>query len=274
MISDMLDPEPSNPPIALVTGGGTGIGAATARTLREAGWEVVVCGRRPDPLKAVADDCGAVPFVADIAQETDCDALVAEVTGRCGRLDGLVLNAGIQRAGTIETLPAADFDAIFDVNVRAPFLLLQRALPHLLKTRGAIVSVASVAALRSAEGMAAYGASKAALVSLTQNVGVEYGPRGVRANVVCPGWTRTELADREMTEIGEPRGLGVDASYGLATSLVPLRRPARSDEAADVIAWLLSPRSSYVNAAVIPVDGGHIALDPGTVPFDTRVRIT
>ncbi len=263
----------SEAPVALITGGGTGIGAATARILRKDGWEVVICGRRPGPLEAVADGCGAIPIAADVASEDDCQRLVAETIERFGRLDGLVLNAGIQRMGTVETLSIQDWNDIFAVNVTGPFMLTRAALSHLLEARGALVAVASVAALRSANGMAGYGASKAALLSLIQNVAVDYAPRGLRANVVCPGWTRSELADDEMRHIGEPRGLDVEASYEFVTSLVPLRRPAESEEVGNAISWLLSPRASYVNASVITVDGGHVALDPGTVPFDPRVTI-
>lgn len=273
MISDMIESSTADRPVALVTGGGTGIGAATAGELRRSGWDVVICGRRPEPLREVADGCGAVAVTADITSGADRARLIGGVVDAHGRLDGLVLNAGIQRMGTLETLSEPDFDAVFATNVRGPLLLAKLALPHLLAARGALVSVGSVAALRAAGGMTGYGASKAALTSLTQSIGVDFGPRGLRANVVCPGWTRTELADAEMTEVGGPRGLGVDDAYRFVTSLVPLRRPARGAEVGAVIAWLLSPQASYINAAVIPVDGGHVAMDPGTVPFDPRVHI-
>lgn len=269
----MISRDAAAAPVAVVTGGGTGIGAASAKALIRAGWRVVICGRRDGPLRSVAADCGASDVVCDIGMPEECTSLVNGTLERFGRLDGLVLNAGIQRLGTLATLTTQDWDDIFATNVRGPFHLAKAALPHLVETGGAVVSVASVAALRSASGMMAYGASKAALASLTQCIGVDYGPLGVRANVVCPGWTRTELADEEMAEIGSPRGLDVDESYRLVTSFVPLRRPADGDEVADVIAWLLSPAAKYVNAAMIPVDGGHAALDPGTVPFDPRVHV-
>jgi NAD(P)-dependent dehydrogenase (short-subunit alcohol dehydrogenase family) len=265
---------PHGAPVALITGGGTGIGAATARKLRADGWEAVICGRRPGPLESVAADCGAVAIPADVSGEDECARLVEQTLERFGRLDGLVLNAGIQRMGTVESLSVKDWNDIFAVNVTGPFLLTRAALPHLLEARGSLVAVASVAALRSASGMAGYGASKAALLSLVQNIAMDYAPRGLRANVVCPGWTRSELADEEMRHIGGPRGLSVEESYQFVTSLVPLRRPAESEEVGNAIAWLLSSQSSYVNAAVLTVDGGHVALDPGTVPFDPRVRIT
>jgi meso-butanediol dehydrogenase / (S,S)-butanediol dehydrogenase / diacetyl reductase len=108
---------------------------------------------------------------------------------------------------------------------------------------------------------------------LTQSLAVDHAHQGLRANVVCPGWTVTEMADSEMAAFGAPRGLGVRQAYALVTSLVPARRPASASEVAAVVAWLLSDAASYVNGAVIPVDGAGIAVDVGTLPFDPRVQV-
>jgi len=115
--------------------------------------------------------------------------------------------------------------------------------------------------------------TKAGLVMLTQSLAVDHAHQGLRANVVCPGWTVTEMADEEMTEFGGPRGLGVPDAYALVTSLVPQRRPASTAEVAAVVTWLLSDAASYVNGAVIPVDGAAAAVDVGTLPFDPRVQV-
>ncbi len=148
------------------------------------------------------------------------------------------------------------------------------ALPHLLRQRGAVVAVASVAALRASNQMGGYAVTKAGLAMLTQLLAVDHAHQGLRANVVCPGWTVTEMGDEEMAEFGASRGgLGVDEAYELATSLVPQRRAASAAEVAAVVCWLLSDAASYVNGAVIPVDGAGIAVDVGTVPYDPRVQI-
>ena len=131
----------------------------------------------------------------------------------------------------------------------------------------------SSAALRASAGMGGYAATKAGLAMLTQSLAVEHAHQGLRANVVCPGWTVTEMADEEMGSFGAPRGLGVPDAYALVTSLVPQRRPASADEVAAVVCWLLSDAASYVNGAVIPVDGAGAAVDAGTVPYDPRVEI-
>jgi meso-butanediol dehydrogenase/(S,S)-butanediol dehydrogenase/diacetyl reductase len=259
---------------ALVTGGGSGIGAAVARTLSRAGWRVAVCGRRREALRAVAAETGALDLVCDIADARQVAELVDAVAAAFGRLDGLVLNAGIIAPGGVAELSPQDFEAMVAVNLSGSFLVSRAALPHLLANPpGAIVSVASVAALRAAYGMGGYAATKAGLTMLTQSLAVDHAHEGLRANVVCPGWTITEMADAEMAAFGDERGLDVADAYRLVTALVPQRRPASADEVAAVIAWLLSDAASYVNGAVIPVDGSAVAVDVGTVPFDPRVSL-
>jgi NAD(P)-dependent dehydrogenase (short-subunit alcohol dehydrogenase family) len=259
--------------VALVTGGGSGIGAAVATRLSAMGWKVVICGRRKESLEAVAERTGAEPIVCDISDDTQVAALVDNVVNRFARLDGLVLNAGVIASGKVGDLSIDDWHNMVSINLTGSFYVARNCLPHLLSSRGAIVSVASEAALRASSEMSCYSATKAALLMLTQSLAVDYGAEGLRANVVCPGWTVTEMADEEMASFGGGRGLSVDDAYRLITSLVPLQRPARADEVASVIAFLLSEDSSYVNGAVIPVDGGGIAVDPATVPYDPRVSI-
>ncbi len=193
--------------------------------------------------------------------------------GEFGRLDGLVLNAGVIFPGGVAELSPADFATMMSANLTGAFLVARAALPALLDSRGAIVSVASIAALRAASNMGGYAATKAGLAMLTQSLAVDHAHQGLRANVVCPGWTITEMADAEMTAFGAERGLPATAAYDLVTALVPQRRPATADEVAAVVCWLLSPAASYVNGAVIPVDGSASAVDVGTLAFDPRVQV-
>ena len=257
----------------LVTGGGSGIGAAVTRALASAGHLVAICGRRADALRGVAAGTGALDLVCDIADAGQVQELVGAVAGKFGRLDGLVLNAGIIAPGGVAELSAEDFTEMVAINLTGSFLVAKAALPHLLAARGAVVSVASVAALRAASDMGGYAATKAGLAMLTQSLAVDHAHEGLRANVVCPGWTITEMADTEMAAFGGERGLAIDQAYDLVTALVPQRRPASADEIAAVITWLLSEAASYVNGTVIPVDGSAAAVDVGTVPFDPRVRL-
>jgi meso-butanediol dehydrogenase / (S,S)-butanediol dehydrogenase / diacetyl reductase len=264
----------------LITGGGTGIGAAVARALAGQGQHVAVLGRRPSALRAIAAETGAMDVVCDVSDSAAVGAAVAAVVAEFGGLDGLVLNAGVISPGGIATLSEADWQQMVAVNLTGAFLVARAALPFLLARcspgsagGGSVVSVASVAALRAASEMGGYAATKAGLVMLTQSLAVDHAAEGLRANVVCPGWTVTEMADEEMTAFGAARGLSVPEAYAEVTALVPARRAASAAEVAAVVTWLLSDAASYVNGAVIPVDGAATAVDVGTLPFDPRISV-
>ncbi|MDO0938098.1 SDR family oxidoreductase [Streptomyces sp. DG2A-72] len=261
----------AQPPVYLVAGASSGIGAAVAERACAAGARVAVCGRRPDALAAVAARCGATAHVADVTSRTDVEHLVESVVREHGRLDGVVANAGVMRPGGVLDLSDEDWDATLATNLTSVFLLARATIGQLTATRGAFVTVGSIAGLRAPTGMSAYAASKAGAAMLTTTIAAEFGPLGVRANTVCPGWTRTEMADEEMREFGGPLGMSVEESYEAVTALVPQRRPAAAEEIADAVLWLLGPRSSYVNGTTLTVDGGTTVIDPGAVPFDFRI---
>jgi meso-butanediol dehydrogenase / (S,S)-butanediol dehydrogenase / diacetyl reductase len=263
----------SSPRAYLVTGGGSGIGAAATRALTATGGRVAIVGRRAEALRAVAGPAGALDLVCDVSDAGQVARSVERVVAEFGRLDGLVLNAGVIFPGGVSGLSAQDWSQMVAVNLTGAFLVAKAALPHLLAARGAVVSVASVAAMRAASDMGGYAATKAGLAMLTQCLAVDHAHQGLRANVVCPGWTVTEMADEEMAAFGAERGVSIPAAYELVTGLVPQRRPATADEVAAAIAWLLSDAASYVNGAVIPVDGAATAVDIGTVAFDPRMSL-
>lgn len=253
--------------VALVTGGGSGIGAAVARRLAADGYAVAVTGRRAGPLEQVAADIGGIAVVADSGVAADAERAVAETVARLGGLDALVCNAGIGGEGSLPQLDPALWEEVLRTNLTGAFLAARAAIAHLVARRGAIVTVSSVAGLRASPASLAYCASKAGLAMLTQCIALDHGPDGVRANCVCPGWVRTPMADGEMDALAGRLGTDRDGAYATCVRDVPLRRPAAPGEIAATVAWLLSDAAAYVNGAVLPVDGGHTPVDVATLAF-------
>ena len=249
--------------VALITGGGTGIGAEIARQLSGKGYRVAVNGRRLGPIEEVAREVGGIAVQGDGGVPADAERIVAETVTTLGGLDVVVLNAGISRSGSITGQTPESFDAVLQANVVGAFLVARAAMPHLLERRGNVVAVASQAGLQAGPNSAAYCVSKAAMIMLVKTIALDYGPRGVRANAVCPAWVRTPMGDASMDELASVRGGTREEAYAFANRLVPARRPATIAEAAAGVVWLASPEASYVNGTALPIDGGGSIVDVG-----------
>jgi NAD(P)-dependent dehydrogenase (short-subunit alcohol dehydrogenase family) len=180
---------------ALITGGSSGIGLAIGRMLRDEGYDLTLASRRPEKVEAAAKELGAVAVSADVSDEAACERLVAEHRERFGRLDMLVNSAGIGVAGTVEQMSAKHLDLTIGVNLRGLFLVTKHAVPLLRETRGWIVNLASIAGTIPTPGLAAYGATKAAVISITRSLNEELDADGVRAIAICPGFVDTPMAD-------------------------------------------------------------------------------
>ncbi|MDX6465170.1 MAG: meso-butanediol dehydrogenase / (S,S)-butanediol dehydrogenase / diacetyl reductase [Gaiellaceae bacterium] len=180
---------------ALITGGSSGIGLAIARMLRDEGYDLTLASRRPEKVAAAAKELGAVAVAADVSDEAACERLVTEHRERFGRLDMLVNSAGIGVAGTVEQMSAKHLDLTIGVNLRGLFLVTKHAVPMLRESRGWIVNLASIAGTIPTPGLAAYGATKAAVISITRSLNEELDVDGVRAIAICPGFVDTPMAD-------------------------------------------------------------------------------
>ena len=182
-------------PSGLVTGGSSGIGLAIARALRDDGYDLTISSRRPEKVEAAAGELGVHGIAADVSREEDCERLVAAHRERFGGLDVLVNSAGIGIGGRVEDLSTKHFDLQLAVNLRGLFLVTKLSLPLLKESKGWIVNLASIAGTIPTPGLPAYGASKAAVISLTRTLNAELEAAGVRAVAICPGFVDTPMAE-------------------------------------------------------------------------------
>lgn len=252
---------------ALITGAAGGIGAAAARRLAADGFDVCVTGRRIEPLRALAQQLSGLAVAADTSVPAEIEAAVSATIERYGRLDALVCSAGIGAGGAVADQTLERWNLVISTNLTGVFLAARAALGHLVASRGAVVTISSLAGLRASPASAAYCASKAGMIMLTQSIALDYGPRGVRANCLCPGWIRTEMADGAMAALAAQRQVAPEDAQRLMVAEVPARRMGTPEEVADAVAWLVSPGASYVNGAVITIDGGAAIVDAGSLAF-------
>jgi NAD(P)-dependent dehydrogenase (short-subunit alcohol dehydrogenase family) len=240
-------------PVALVTGGTTGIGLATAQVLHKRGYAVMVTGRNPDSLAAaqrvLPDD--VVVFRADARSVADADAVAAELSRRFGKLDLAFLNAGVTRLVPLEALDEETYDWHFDTNLKGQVFLLQKVLP-LLGRGSSVVLTSSTGSDRGNPGMAVYAATKGAQLSLMRTLAVELAPRGIRVNAVSPGPIETPM----MTKLGMPADMLDDFKVSFAAR-IPTGRFGTPEEIGNAVAFLGSAEASFITGANLVVDGGR-----------------
>ncbi len=249
---------------ALVTGGGRGIGAATARALAAGGASVVVSARSAAEIATVAAELVAAGAVAhavecDMADPASVARLAAAATERLGRVDILVNNAGVALSAPLKRQTLEEWRRIFAVNVEGLFLLTQALVPGMVERRwGRVVNVASVAGRTGAAYITAYGASKHAVVGFTRSLAVEVAAAGVTVNAVCPGYVDTPMTDRSVENIAEKARLEPDEARRRIVGANPQRRLIEAEEVAFLIVTLCDERARGVNGGTLAVDGGAL----------------
>jgi NAD(P)-dependent dehydrogenase (short-subunit alcohol dehydrogenase family) len=235
---------------AIVTGGGGGIGAATVRTMAAEGASVAILDRDGEAARAVAHDVGGFAFEADVGAIEALTAVIDEAVGALGGLTALVNNAGVGNLKPLHTYTDAEWRLLTRVNLDGVFAGTRAAVPHLRDAGGgSIVNVASVSGVTPTRGEAPYAAAKAAVIALTRSTALEYGPHGIRANCVSPGFIRSGLTEFAFDN---------PAWLGPIEDRTPLRRAGTPDDVAKVIVFLCSDLSGYVTGQNLLVDGGSI----------------
>jgi NAD(P)-dependent dehydrogenase (short-subunit alcohol dehydrogenase family) len=252
--------------IVLITGAGTGIGAAIAERFVTDGARICITGRRQEMLDKVAQRLPAgtvVTCAGDVTKLSDANRMVETALCFTGKLDVLVNNAAIDPGGTtVVDIDPALWHRVLETNLTGPLYLMKASIPHMLKAGGgSIINIASLGGLRCLPGMPAYCASKAGLIMLTQQVALDFGPANVRCNAVCPGGTRTEMLEKSLGPLGEALGTDLDGVFKRISSMVPLRRTASPREITGICSYLASDDSAFMTGAVLLVDGGAAIVD-------------
>jgi NAD(P)-dependent dehydrogenase (short-subunit alcohol dehydrogenase family) len=248
--------------VAIVTGAGSGIGAAAARLFAAEGARVAVADVRAEAAEAVADEINgsggeALAVAGDVSSDAGAQAIVAAAGDAWGRLDALYNNAGVDATGDVLDVTAEDWDRCFDVNVKGTWLCSKHAIPLMERSGGgAIVNQGSVAALVGIRRFVAYCAAKGAVVSLTRAMALDLAPQGIRVNCVCPGTVLTPLMETMITQ----RGNGdLDRGIAMTVEKYPIGRLGAPEEIARVALFLVSDDAAFITGSIHAADGGMTA---------------
>jgi meso-butanediol dehydrogenase / (S,S)-butanediol dehydrogenase / diacetyl reductase len=251
--------------VALITGGGSGIGAAIAERFVAEGARVCISGRRQEVLEKTAASLPSgtvVTCVGDTGNDADVSRMVATTVEFGGKIDVLVNNAAISANGPVGDMDRTVWRQVLNVNLNGPFMLMQETIPHMVKNGGgSIINVASVGGLRCLPGMPAYCTSKAALVMLTQQTALDYGPQKIRVNAVCPGAIKTEMVEKEFGQIGRMIGMESADFFTMVSKVLPLQRFGDPAEIGGACVFLASDDSSFMTGSAIVVDAGTAVID-------------
>jgi 3-hydroxybutyrate dehydrogenase len=245
---------------ALITGGGTGIGGATARHLSAEGAKITVTGRRREPLEAIAGEIGAAIAQCDVTDRAAIEQAFEEARAANGPIDILVVNAGIAESAPFHKMTRDSWDRIIATNLTGAFDCAQAALPDLLQSaNGRLIFIASVASLRGIPYAAHYGASKHGLLGLSRSLAAEYARSTMTVNAICPGYVDTPMTDQSVARVVEKTGRSNDDARAAITSMNASGRLVDPDGVANLVVTLCLPQSRDINGAALTIDGGTSA---------------
>lgn len=233
--------------VAVITGGNSGIGYATAKVLNEKGVKVIITGRRKEAIEKAASELNITGLVADQSNLSDIDRLVAEVSEQFGKVDVLLINAGITKFASIELITETMFDEIMNVNFKGAYFTLSKFIP-ILNDNALVVLLSSTSATISPQSASVYAASKAALNAVTKIAALELASRKIRVNAVSPGPIATEIMNK--------LGLDNNVEEQIIKS-IPLSRLGKADEVANLITYLSSDNASFITGSNFLIDGGQ-----------------
>ncbi len=251
--------------VALITGGGTGIGAAIARRFVEDGARVCITGRRKEKLEATAStlpESSVVTCAADVTNFDDVAKMIETTLSFGGKLDVLVNNAAMDSNGSILETSMEDWRNTLEINLTGPFATMKTAIPHMIENGGgSIINIASLAGLRCMPRSVGYCSSKAGLIMLTQQIALEYGSHNIRCNVVCPGATRTEMFEESVGKLAKDMATDIESLLKRFSSNIPLKRVSKPNEMGGICSFLAGDDSSFMTGAVLVLDGGAAIVD-------------
>jgi meso-butanediol dehydrogenase / (S,S)-butanediol dehydrogenase / diacetyl reductase len=251
--------------VALITGGGTGIGAATARRFAAAGARAVISGRRTELLEPLAREIGGLAVAGDIGEEAVAQTIVAASVEHFGGLDILVANAGTEFNGSLTDVPLEQWHRVMRTNLDGVMLSARAAIaPMRQRGGGSIVIVSSLGGLVAPPQMVAYVTTKTALIGLMRSIAYDYGADNIRANAICPGWIRTEMAERGFQALATAMNKPVDTVIADIARRSPLRRMGDPSEIAACIEFLASSDASFVTGSTLVADGGNVIVETST----------
>jgi meso-butanediol dehydrogenase/(S,S)-butanediol dehydrogenase/diacetyl reductase len=251
--------------VALITGGGGGIGAAISERFVKEGAKICITGRRQKLLEAMAKKlpAGSVKvFTGDVSKEEDAKGMVAATVKFGGKIDILVNNAGISMMGSVADLDMENWHKTLSINLTGPFMLMKAAIPHMIKAGGgSIINIASVGGLRCLPERPAYCTTKAGLIMLTKQAALDYGRYNIRCNAVCPGGVKTEMTEADFGQVGKMIGMETEAFVKEISTEMPLKRFADIHEIGGICTFLASEDSSFMTGAELVIDGGTAIVD-------------